>query len=56
MENDACEEVIISDANKKITGNGVGLFYYNNDGTIHNPDGSSSISRPFWGRGIDHNV
>lgn len=36
---------------RQITGDGVGLFHYNNDAERLNPDGSPSVSVPFLGRG-----
>jgi hypothetical protein len=42
-------------ANRRISGNGVGLFHYNNDGRILNPNGTRSLSYAFrgWGTGSD---
>lgn len=34
-----------------LSGNGGGLFHYNNDGAILNPDGTKSVSVPFLGAG-----
>ncbi|MEQ8834908.1 MAG: hypothetical protein RIB67_10770 [Miltoncostaeaceae bacterium] len=38
---------------RRIYGNGVGLFHYNNDGQRLNPNGTASLSLPFagWGTG-----
>jgi hypothetical protein len=36
---------------RRISGNGVGLFHYNNDGRRLNPDGSRSLAVPFAGVG-----
>lgn len=46
-------QATIDHTNKTIGGNGGGLFYYNNDGAIQNPDGTRSSSYPFqgWGTG-----
>jgi hypothetical protein len=44
-------QAAIDHANRRITGNGAGLFYYNNDGARLNPDGSRSVSVAFRGHG-----
>lgn len=36
---------------RRLTGQGLGLFKYNNDGQRLSPDGSRSLSRPFLGNG-----
>jgi hypothetical protein len=41
----------VDHANRRITGNGAGLFRYNNDGARLNPDGTRSLSVAFRGFG-----
>ncbi len=44
-------QATVDHAKKSVTGNGAGLFHYNNDGALLNPDKSPSHSNPFEGAG-----
>jgi hypothetical protein len=44
-------QATIDHAGRRLRANGAGLFHYNNDGAILNPDGSRSVSVPFRGFG-----
>lgn len=44
-------QAVIDHTQKLVSGSGAGLFHYNNDGAILNPDGTKSHSIPFQGAG-----
>jgi hypothetical protein len=44
-------QAVVDPATHTLTGSGGGLFHYNNDGAILNPDNTKSVSVPFHGAG-----